>query len=59
VPITPWDGSEAGKVTIIDVLIHAIGKAPDRLVQADHKQVARARSSNIRRPVPPLPYLGR
>jgi hypothetical protein len=41
VPITPWHGSEPGKVTILDVLIHAIGKAPDRLVQADYKQVAR------------------
>ena len=40
-PVTPWDGSEPGKVTIRDVLIHGIGKDKDRLTQADYKQVAR------------------
>jgi predicted P-loop ATPase len=41
IPVTPWGGSEAGKVTIGDILIHAIGKDKDRLVQADRNQVAR------------------
>jgi len=37
----PWDGSEPGKVTITDVLIHAIGKDVDRLTQPDRHQVVR------------------
>ena len=37
IPVVPWDGSEPGKVTISDILIHAIGKDKDRLTQADHK----------------------
>jgi predicted P-loop ATPase len=43
-PMTPWDGSEPGKVTITDVLVHAIGKPADRLTQADRNQVARCLS---------------
>ena len=39
--LTPWDGSEPGKVTISDVLVHAIGKDKDRLTQADRNQVVR------------------
>ncbi len=33
VPVTPWDGSEHGKVTIGDILIHAcvrVEEAPNR-----------------------------
>jgi hypothetical protein len=31
-PVTPRDGSESGKVTITDVLIHDIGKDKDMCV---------------------------
>ena len=41
IPVAPWDGSEPGKVTISDILIHAIGKDKDRLTQTDRNQVAR------------------
>jgi len=41
IPVTPWDGSEPGKVAISDVLIHAVGKDKDRLTQADRNQVVR------------------
>ena len=41
IPVDPWDGSEPGKVTICDILIHAIGKDKERLTQADYKAVAR------------------
>ncbi len=41
IPITPWDGSEPDKVTIRDILIHAIGKDLAHLTQADRNQVAR------------------
>ena len=41
IPVTPWDGSEPGKVTISDILVHAIGKPLDRCTQADRNQVAR------------------
>lgn len=41
ISVIPWDGSEPGKVTITDILIHAIGKDKDRLTQADRNQVAR------------------
>ncbi len=41
IPITPWYGSEPNKVTISDILIHAIGKDKDRLAQTDRNQVAR------------------
>jgi predicted P-loop ATPase len=41
IPVTPWDGSQPGKITINDALIHAIRKDPDRLTQADRNQVAR------------------
>ena len=37
----PWGGSKPGKVTIIDVLVHGIGKNMDRLTQMDRNQVAR------------------
>ena len=37
----PWHGSAPGRVTITDVLIHGIRKDPDRLTQADRKQVVR------------------
>ena len=46
VPVAPWDGSEPGKITIGDILIHAIGKDKDRLTQADHKAVARCLTHN-------------
>ena len=36
-----WNGSEPGRVNISDVLIHRIRKDPDRLTQADRKQVVR------------------
>jgi putative DNA primase/helicase len=39
--VKPWDGSEPGKVTITDVLVHGIGKDKDRLTQADRNQVVR------------------
>jgi predicted P-loop ATPase len=39
--VLPWDGSEPGKVTIPDILIHAIGKDVDRLTQTDRHQVVR------------------
>ena len=41
IPVTPWDGSEAGKVTITDILVHGVGKDRDRLTQLDYKAVAR------------------
>jgi Virulence-associated protein E/Domain of unknown function (DUF3854) len=41
IPVDPWDSSEPGKVTITDILIHAIGKDKDRLTQIDRNQVAR------------------
>jgi len=41
VPAGPWHGSEAGRVTISDILIHGIGKPQDRLTQADRSQVVR------------------
>lgn len=40
-PTTHWDGSTREKVTISDILIHAIGKRIDRLLQSDRNQVAR------------------
>jgi hypothetical protein len=46
VSLEPWDGSEPDKVTINDVLIHAIGKDKDRLTQADYKAVARCLTHN-------------
>ena len=39
--IEPWDGSELGKVTTNDILLHAVGKDKNKLTQADYKQVAR------------------
>ena len=50
IPVVPWDGSEPGKVTITDILIHAIGKDKDRLTQADRKQVARCLAHDGWRP---------
>ena len=44
IPGLRWDDSEPGKVTITDVLIHALGKGIDRLAQADRNQVARCLS---------------
>jgi hypothetical protein len=41
VPVEPWLGSEPGKVSITDILIHAVGKDKDRLTQADRNQVSR------------------
>ena len=46
IPITPWYGSEPNKVTISDILIHAIGKDKDRLTQTDRNQVARCLDHN-------------
>jgi Virulence-associated protein E/Domain of unknown function (DUF3854) len=40
-PVNPWYGSGGGKVTISDILIHAIGKDKDRLTQIDRNQVVR------------------
>ena len=31
VPVEPWDKSESGKVTILDILVHGIGKPLDRV----------------------------
>ncbi len=50
IPITPWYGSEPNKVTISDILIHAIGKDKDRLTQADRNQVARCLTHDGRLP---------
>ena len=41
VNVTPWFGSEPGRVSITDVLVHGVGKDNDRLTQADRNQVAR------------------
>ncbi len=41
VPVTPWEHSEPGKVSITDILVHAIGKDKDRLTQADRNQISR------------------
>ena len=46
VPVALWDGSEPGKITIGDILIHAIDKDKNRLTQADHKAVARCLTHN-------------
>ena len=40
IPVEPFD-SDDGRVTVTDVLVHAIGKPIDRLIQADRNQVAR------------------
>ncbi len=40
IPLTPYD-SVKGKVTITDVLLHAVGKPLDRLTQVDRNQVRR------------------
>ena len=45
-PVTPRDGFTPGKVTISDILIHAIGKDKDRLTQADRNQVVRCLTHN-------------
>jgi len=39
--VVPWIGSHVGKVTISDILIHAIGKDQGRLTQLDRRQVVR------------------
>jgi hypothetical protein len=41
VPVNPWDGSEAGKVTITDILVHGLHKDIERLTQIDRNQVKR------------------
>ena len=41
VPIMPWYGSTHEGVSIPDILIHAIGKSPERLTQIDKNQVVR------------------
>jgi predicted P-loop ATPase len=41
VPILPWYGSTNERVSVIDILIHAIGKSPERLTQIDKNQVVR------------------
>jgi predicted P-loop ATPase len=46
IPVTPWEGSVAGKVTVSDILIHAIGKSLDRLTQIDRNQVVRCLTHN-------------
>ncbi len=48
--VAPWSGSEPGKVTISDILIHAIGKDKDRLTQVDRNQVARCLTQDGWRP---------
>jgi predicted P-loop ATPase len=40
-PVEPWDGTEKGKATIQDILIHGIGKTLDRIEQRDRNSVAR------------------
>jgi predicted P-loop ATPase len=41
VPVEPWYGSESGRVTTTDILVHAVGKDKDRLTPADAKLVVR------------------
>jgi hypothetical protein len=41
VPVSPWEGSELGKVSVTDVLVHAVGKDIDRCNQSDRNQVVR------------------
>ena len=50
IPVDPWDGSEQGKVTIGDILIHAIGKDKDRFTPLDRNQVARCLTHHGWRP---------
>jgi hypothetical protein len=50
IPVDPWNGSEPGKVTISDILIHAIGKDKDRLTQIDRNQVSRCLTHDGWRP---------
>jgi hypothetical protein len=40
IPIEPFDSDET-RVTVTDVLVHAIGKPLDRLTQGDRMQVVR------------------
>jgi predicted P-loop ATPase len=40
-PVKPWDESEAGKVTITDILVHGLEKDIGHLTQADRNQVKR------------------
>lgn len=40
IPVEPFDSSR-DRVTVTDILVHAVGKPPDRSTQADRNQVAR------------------